>query len=989
MGRALRLAGVAVLALFWLVPAIAGAAESDYVGQPVGSVRVTLNGQADQDPQVLGLIVTRIGSPLTAADVRETIEHLMSLGRFLDVRVSAAASASGVALTYELVPRREITQIRFEGRLGLSSRELRTAITDRFGPAPPAARIADAVRVVHGLYADHGYLSAVVTPKTVGAGDEATLVFHVDAGRQARIAAIRIAGSPIHLPASIIERLSLRVGERYDRLSLIDRIGSYVDELKAAGYYEASVQPSIVPGETPDTVALTLTIDPGPHVTLAFDGDRLPASQEDDLVPVKREGSADEDLLEDSARNIQEYLQARGYRDPKATFSRDQQGNELKVVFHVTRGLMYRIAGVQLSGSTIVPLESLPSDLQPRAGQPFVQARLDATVAALQLRYRELGYSNARIDPAVRTARRAGSDGTDDGGDGVPVTVTLAVQPGIRTIVDDVALVGNRKVPGAALRNALGVVPGQPFYGPAVARDRDALQLLYATRGYESATVTPQLGFSGDRSRVAVRYVITEGPQIFVEHVLIVGNTRTSTSLIRRELRIAPGDPMNVQALTESQRRLVALGLFRRVQVTELRHGSSTHRDVLVSVEEAPATTIAYGGGLEVGMRPRAAGDTGAAIDRLEVAPRALFEITRSNLFGKNRSISLFSRVSLRPNSAPFNAGTAGPANGTGSYGFSDYRLIGTYREPRLFGTASDAVVTGVMEQGVRASFNFAHRGASVQLARRISRTLSFSGNYAIDRNKLFDVQVSPADQLLIDRLFPQVRLSSVSASLVHDTRDDAINPTHGSLMVANGQLAGRAIGSEVGFAKSFLQASMYRPLPGFPKVVFASDARLGLAAGFPRRVEETDSQGQPVTGPDGQPLFIAVRDLPASERFFAGGDTTVRGFALDQLGTPATIDANGFPIGGDGLVILNAELRVPVWRGLGVVGFLDAGNVFAHVADLDPAEIRAAAGFGLRYQSPIGPIRIDLGFKLSRRELTPGRLEPLTALNISLGQAF
>jgi outer membrane protein insertion porin family len=131
------------------------------------------------------------------------------------------------------------------------------------------------------------------------------------------------------------------------------------------------------------------------------------------------------------------------------------------------------------------------------------------------------------------------------------------------------------------------------------------------------------------------------------------------------------------------------------------------------------------------------------------------------------------------------------------------------------------------------------------------------------------------------------------------------------------------------------------------------------------------------------------VKDLPASERFFAGGDTTVRGFALDQLGTPATIDKDGFPIGGNALVIFNAELRVPVAGGLGVVGFFDTGNVFARTTDVDLKELRSAVGFGVRYKSPVGPIRVDLGFKVRRRDIAPGVRESPNALHISLGQAF
>jgi outer membrane translocation and assembly module TamA len=149
------------------------------------------------------------------------------------------------------------------------------------------------------------------------------------------------------------------------------------------------------------------------------------------------------------------------------------------------------------------------------------------------------------------------------------------------------------------------------------------------------------------------------------------------------------------------------------------------------------------------------------------------------------------------------------------------------------------------------------------------------------------------------------------------------------------------------------------------------------------------DADGAPILGPDGQPIVDFVQDLPASERFFAGGDSTVRGFSLDRLGTDPTISPTGFPTGGNGLIVLNAELRATIVGGFGAVAFLDAGNVFLRVTDLDLGQLRAAAGFGIRYQSPVGPIRIDMGFKLDRRELSPGRLERPNVLHISLGQAF
>jgi outer membrane translocation and assembly module TamA len=195
--------------------------------------------------------------------------------------------------------------------------------------------------------------------------------------------------------------------------------------------------------------------------------------------------------------------------------------------------------------------------------------------------------------------------------------------------------------------------------------------------------------------------------------------------------------------------------------------------------------------------------------------------------------------------------------------------------------------------------------------------------------------------------------------------------------------VAARAIGSEVGFVKTFVQLFDYYRLPVARRIVIATAARIGVARGFTRTVPQE-------VNPDGSVTPGTVQDLPASERFFAGGDTTVRGFSLDRLGTPDTISDSGFPTGGNGEVVLNAELRVAAAKGFAGVVFLDAGNIFLHASDLSLAELRPAAGFGVHYRSPVGPIRVELGFNLNPRlQGDPGVLERKTVLHISLGQAF
>ncbi|MQA28817.1 MAG: BamA/TamA family outer membrane protein [Luteitalea sp.] len=982
MRVAARVAGCAAL-LAALSARPAGADVSDYIGRPVVSLAFETEGRRVTDPRLPPMVQTRLEQPLTVAAVRASVTHLFSLGRYEDVRVHASSSATGVALVYELMPLHAVAGITFTGISGLEGIDegrLRRAITDRFGATPRVGRAVDIARLVEDELRQAAYLSARVAPAAdiEHTLEQATLRFDVEPGPRTHIGTIQIEGTAGVTNAELLDLLDVAAGAPYQPERLTAGIARYLENRRRRGFYEARAL--VTPVLTGDARLANLAIaaSQGPRVRVVFKGDPLPSNRRDDLVPVAAEGTADDDLLEDSSIRIEEYLRAQGYRDAAAPYSREPVGAELLVTFTVKKGGQYRVARVTIAGNVSEPGAAIETRLRIRAGQPFSAAVLDADLAAIEDLYHRNGYGGAQAEAVVEP------EATEDGAAVIPVTIGITVNESVRTVVNSVSIVGNRSVPAAELLDPLGLQPGQPFFATQLAIDRDAIQLAYANRGYQSASVEsdPRLGADGRSAEVV--FTVREGPRLFVEHVLIVGNERTRTDTIERELQFKPGDPLGLAAISESQRRLAALGLFRRARITELGHGDETRRDVLVTVEEAPATTVGYGGGLEAGQRiRRTLQGGGVGSEELEFAPRAFFEVGRRNLFGKNRSVNFFTRISLRPNDS-----TVPGADGTG-FGFSEFRVLGTFREPRVAGTAADAFLTGTVEQQSRSSFNFARRAFNAEVGRRLTPTVSVSGNYQIQWTELFDEKVNAEDKLLVDRLFPQVLLSSFSLSAIRDTRDDPLDPSRGRYVSANGQLAARGIGSEVGLAKTFLTAQMFEIVPGSARVVFAGNARLGMAVGFRREVLLTDEDTVPVLDAAGQPTVTEVRDLPASERFFAGGDTTVRGFILDRLGSPDTIDKDGFPIGGNALVILNAELRAPVRGGLGVVGFFDAGNVFSRTSNIDLGQLRSAVGFGIRYRSPVGPIRFDLGFKLRRKEIAAGVREGLTAVHISLGQAF
>jgi outer membrane protein insertion porin family len=718
-------------------------------------------------------------------------------------------------------------------------------------------------------------------------------------------------------------------------------------------------------------VNLALTVQPGPPITVRFEGDPLPAEKQKELVPIEREGSVSEDLLEDSIIAIRSYLHQQGYWKAEASWRREDSGGTAALVFQVRRGVRYYVAEpVTITGNQSASTEELRALVALKPGDVFFEGALSAGTAAIAEFYRQLGFTTAAAKYVVaeRDPRKPG--------EGV-IQPSILITEGPRTMVGTVTLTGNSALSELELRPLIKLTEGQPFYQPRIIADHDALMVEYLNNGFASADVTPTPQFSADRTRVDVTFAVQEGPQTIVDHILIVGNTHTDQRVILNEMKLKPGQPLGREDQVESQRALGALGLFRRVRITELRHGSGTRVDVLVTVDEAPMTTISYGGGLEAVQRLRATGPEGEAEQQLEFAPRGFFNIGRRNVGGRNRTVDLFTRVSLRPRDVPDDP----TKDGTG-VGLSEYRIVGTLRQPRAI-LSGDLVLTGGAEQGVRSSYNFARQGVNVDVLRRLNRSLRVNVRYSFNTTRTFDERLAPEDQATIDRLFPQVRLSLFAGALARDTRDDVVEPHRGAFLSAEGSLAARALGGQVGFVKSYLQGSWFRQVTSRRPIVFATRVALGLADGFPREAQPTDENGAPIPGPP-----VIVDDLPASERFFAGGDSTIRGFALDTVGAPDTISPDGFPRGGNAVTILNGELRVPVWRDFGTVFFVDGGNVFARTMQIDLGELRGALGVGLRYKSPFGPIRLDVGFKMDRREIG-GQLEPRTVWHFSIGQAF
>ncbi|MBI3932608.1 MAG: BamA/TamA family outer membrane protein [Acidobacteria bacterium] len=878
------------------------AAPAVYEGETVASVR--LEGEGVDVARYERYVEIPVGQPFRATVVRHVVELLHATGAFEDVVVEAERTPAGVAVVVRPVPAPLLADVRLEGDRILDAGAVRR--TARLEDREPLwlERLERAARDVALHLAADGYLEARVTAAARPKAGGADAVFSVRAGPRARVGSVAVDGVPDARARSLVSVVPVRPGDVYRRRRADAAAERVRRRLVAGGHWRAAVEvrEAYDPGRA--RVGLILEVHPGPLTSVAFDGARVRGGLRAALEAMLREGRLRGDVLEEASERLEDAFRRRGHRDVAVSYREESRGSGLAVVYQVRAGPVTQAASVAVRGAP-AGIEGL---VRLRPGDPVDDRRLEEDARALTRVLEESGHAEAQVEVDL-----------PDGGGLVPVA--LVARPGPRTMVAALAVESAR--PGEALPEVAGarahrLRPGEPYRLRDLALDRNDLLAALRNAGHLQAEVSPEVTFSEGRSEARVTLRVTPGPRTRVDHVILAGLERTRPQVVRRELLLGEGEPLGLQNVLESQRRLGALGIFERVAVTEMDPESVEARSLVVRVDEAPRTTVAYG----VGYAER---------DLL----RASAEVTRRNLSGLDRSVSTFVRASFRGN-----------------------RFLTTYREPYLFGRRQELFLTGFREEEERESFSFLRYGGLVQTARNVGGRWSLVVRYTFQKTGIFDVQV-PLDD--VDRQFRNTTTSGPAASIIRDTRDDPLDPRRGGFLGADVQLSHRRLGGD-GFVKGFLQASAYRPLGGVAVLALAGRVGLGrtLGVGVPER-------------------------LPLPDRFFAGGDYSLRGFKLDTAG-PLELSTTGelVPTGGNALVLGGAELRFDLGRFLSAAAFGEAGTAYRLVSDVDLGALRLAAGIGLRYRSALGPLRIDWGYKLGREpDESPSRF------HFTIGHAF
>jgi outer membrane protein assembly factor BamA len=517
-----------------------------------------------------------------------------------------------------------------------------------------------------------------------------------------------------------------------------------------------------------------------------------------------------------------------------------------------------------------------------------------------------------------------------------------------------------------APKEGLQLSAGQPFSPKSLADDRSHIMAVYLDRGFLNAEfdskVTP---LADDPHKVDVTYSITEKQPVQVNEVLLLGNKQTRASLMKQTTNISPETPLSGGALLTSESELHDLGVFDWESVEPRRPiTDQNNEDVLVKVHEAGNKEVTYGFGLEVARRggnlpsgtiplPNLPPVTGGApnftaAEKTFVSPRGSIGFTRYNVRGLAETASISALLARL-----------------------DQRALATYAQPHFRGSSWSSLYSASIERTTEnPTFEARLAEGSWQLEKPLNKNktrriqLRYRFRRTVLSNLLIPGLVLPEDQRL--------RLSTLSATWIRDTRDKPLDASRGFYQTLDLGITPKALGSNANFARLLGQSSYYKP---FGKTVWANRITLGLAEAF------------------------GSGDVPTSERFFSGGETTLRGFPINGAGPqrtvlacsnpndPATCVNLQVPVGGRQLFIFNSEFRFPlrIKQGLGAAVFYDGGNVYGPIGVSHfVGDYTNTVGVGLRYSTPVGPVRIDIG-----RNLNPVPGVKATQFYITLGQAF
>jgi outer membrane protein insertion porin family len=947
---------------------------SSYEGQIVTAVEIA--GRPDATTaEFSSLFVQHEDAPFSQDKIQQTIAALKATGKFKEVQLQIAPEARGVRVLFILEPAVYFGIFQFPGAERFPYSQLVQA-SSYASQAPYSTEDIEHDRQrLLTFFRQEGYFQAAVQPETQVDTQRglANVLFHVTLKPRAKFGNIVIKDDTQAEAAKMSSSLqtlsarghgaAIRPGKSYHH-STISRAVKYLQSrLEKQGRLAAQVKLDRAEYHADTNRAdIQFDVKSGPVTQVKVEGAHLFSWTRKSLLPVYQGVGVDDESVEEGRQALVSYFQAKGFFDVKVEAQFNQQAAGDAIAYHIDKEKKHKVTEVRLAGNSQVASDGLTPHLTVEKAHLFSPGKFSdklvrASVKNLQAVYRSQGFSSAQITSTV----------DNKGGN---IKVAFQVKEGPRDIVNSLQIQGADTFPESKFAPAgLKLGAGKPYSQALVEADRATIVANYLRAGYLTSSFrqTATVVSKNDPHQINVVYSIYEGPQVFAGDVITLGRSHTQQRLIDEDVSsIHTGSPLTETELLTAESKLYDhTGVIDWAEVDPAQQiTTQTKEDVVVKVHEAQRNQITYGFGFEAINRGGSVpGGTVAVPGLPPVGLPANFTTSQQTFYGPRGSFQ-YTRSNLR--------GTGESFSFTAFAGRLDQRFAAYYINPSLRWSHWRATASVSAERDEENPiFSSQQELGSIQLQRTFGKakatTLFF--RYSFSKTDLTRIVIPdlvlPKDQ--------HVRLSTLAANLTRDTRDNALDEHKGIVRSIELDFNPAKLGSSVSFVKLAGQAAFYKTIAH--NIVLANSLRIGLA--------------QPFAG----------SRVPISEAFFTGGGNTLRGFPLDGAGPqrPVCVSPSGstcndsdfiqVPEGGNELLLINSEARIPIpfKKGLSLVTFYDGGNVFPKVGFHDFTSLYSNnVGLGLRYATPIGPVRIDIG-----QNLNPVPGIKATQYFISIGQAF
>jgi outer membrane protein insertion porin family len=909
---------------------------ASYEGRVIGRIDFDPPDQPLPRDVLDKLLPMHPGAPLKLADVHTAIQNLYQTGRYANISISAVNEGTTLVVNISTELSYFVGRVTLDGIAEPPNRgQLTTASKLELGKPFADNDMEQAVQNMVERMRANGFRNAKIDFQVDRdpATEEAAIHFDIQSGARARFEGVTLTGKFTRSTEHIIHATHWRrgflfvtfPGWRYATENRVNSgLASVRQDFQKGNHLEAQVTLGKLDYDS-DTNALTPTIniDNGPMVEVQTTGTKVSRGKLRQLIPVYEERTVDRTLLVEGQRNLVEYFQSQGYFDAAVEFNEERPSSDTyEINYSVQHNQRYKLRAIDITGNKFFNKATLreriyitPASFPRFRYGRYSQKLLERDKETVRDLYRASGFREADVESRV--------DSNYHGKNG-ELGVVLEVKEGPQWFVGKLDFEGVPENDIPYLRSTLQSTTDEPFSDANIAADRDAILNYYYNNGYPDTrfdwTHTPGDG----PTRVNLKYILQLGKRVYVRSVLLRGLETTKPSLADNRISLKPGDPLSQQSIAASQQKLYDLGIFSKVQ-TAIQNpgGDEDQKYVLFQVDEGSRYSFTLGFGAQIAR-------IGGGITTLDdpagstgFAPRFSVGISRLNLFGLGQTLSLNTLVST-----------------------IEQRVILTYLFPQFMGHEKlSLTVSGMFDNAFDIrTFHQQRSEGSVQLAQRLSRQYQIQYRFAMRHVTIDDLKISPE---LVPLLSQPVRVGIYSMTFIQDRRDDPVNSHRGIYNTVDVGIALRQFASQTDFTRLLWRNTTYHPI-GKDIVIARS-----LQFGYIQRLG-------------------GLAEIPLAERWFSGGSTSNRAFPDNQAGPrdPET----GFPLGGSALLFHSTEVRFPlIGDNLGGVVFHDMGNVYDNIQsiswhyrqrnlqDFDYAV--QAVGFGIRYHTPIGPIRADFSF--------------------------